>query len=59
MIEEPIELREVKVALRADGQTPAKVYLAPTEEALAFEIKDGYIHTTVPVVPGYTMVVFE
>ncbi|MEN6403495.1 MAG: alpha-amylase family protein [Armatimonadia bacterium] len=59
MIEEPIELRDVKVALRADGKDVKSVYLAPTREALAFEVKDGYIHVTVPKVPGYAVVVFE
>ena len=59
MIEEPIELRDVQVALRQDGQTPQRVYLAPEEQPLEFQIVDGYIHTAVPVVPGYAMVVFE
>ncbi|MEN6546179.1 MAG: hypothetical protein ABFE07_09075, partial [Armatimonadia bacterium] len=59
MIEEPIELRDVKVALRADGKDVKSVYLAPTREALAFEVRDGYIHVTVPKVEGYAVVVFE
>lgn len=59
MIEEPIELRDVSVALRVDGRAPNRVYLAPTEEELPFEVADGYIHVIVPVVPGYAMVVFE
>jgi hypothetical protein len=59
MIEEPIEVREVSVALRADGTRPARVYLAPGGEALPFAVADGYVRTRVPVVPGYAMVVFE
>ncbi len=58
MIEEPIELREVAVALRTEGVQPSRVYLAPSGQELPFESVDGYTHTTVPVVPGYAMVVF-
>ncbi len=59
MIEEPIELHEVAVALRADGRGVRRVYLAPDEVELPFEVRDGYIHTTVPHMPGHAMVVFE
>lgn len=59
MIEEPIELRGVKVELRLDGAKPTAVYLAPTGEALEFEVRDGYVHSTVPVMPGHAMVVVE
>jgi hypothetical protein len=59
MIEEPIELRGVPAALRADGRDVQAVYLAPDRQALPFEFRDGYIHTTVPEVKGYAVVVFE
>lgn len=59
MIEEPIELRDVPVALRADGREIQQVYLAPNREPLPFEMRDGYVHTTVPMVQGYAVVVFE
>jgi hypothetical protein len=59
MIEERIELRDVKVALRADGKAVKSVYLAPNKEVLPFEVKDGYVYVTVPKVDGYAMVVFE
>ncbi|NLO74962.1 MAG: hypothetical protein GX100_12745 [candidate division WS1 bacterium] len=59
MIEEPVELREVPVALRLDGRTPQKVYMAPEGQELAFQIEGEYAMTTVPVVPGHAMVVFE
>lgn len=59
MIEERLELRDVAVALRADGKQVKSVYLAPSGEALPFELKDGYIHTTVPKIDGYAVVVFE
>ncbi|OIO89575.1 MAG: hypothetical protein AUJ92_21045 [Armatimonadetes bacterium CG2_30_59_28] len=59
MIEEPIELRDVPLSLRVDGKTPQRVYLAPTEDELPFETVNGYTQTTVPVINGYAMVVFE
>lgn len=59
MIEEPITLHDQPLRLRQDGQPPARVYLAPSREALPFRLKDGFIETTVPRVPGYAMVVFE
>jgi hypothetical protein len=59
MIEERIELRDVPVALRADGREVRSVYLAPDKTSLSFEVRDGYTHTTVPKVDGYAMVVFE
>ncbi len=59
MIEEPIELHNVEVALRADGADVKRVYLAPDEEPLDFTILDGYIRTRVPRMVGHAMVVFE
>ena len=37
MIEEPIELRNVKISLRNDGRTPKTVYLAPEKKSLPFK----------------------
>lgn len=54
-----IELRDVSVALRSDGREVKSVYLAPDKVALPFEVRDGYVHTVVPRVDGYAMVVFE
>ena len=48
MIEEGIELHDIKIALRADGRTPKKVYLAPEKTPLKFKLTDGYIHVTIP-----------
>jgi len=59
MIEEPIELHEVSVSLRADGPDPKQVYLAPSRTLLPFEVKQGYITVTIPAMSGYAMVVFE
>ncbi|MBI2301995.1 MAG: beta-galactosidase trimerization domain-containing protein [Armatimonadetes bacterium] len=58
MIEEPIELRDVALALREDVPVRS-VYLAPDREDLPFEVRDGYVQTVVPRVPGHAVVVFE
>ena len=59
MIEEPIELHNVKISLRNDGRTPKQVYLAPDRTSLPFKIIDGYINVTIPASKGYSLVVFE
>ncbi len=59
MIEEPIELRNVEVSLRANGREPSSVYLAPDRVERPWEHRDGYVHVTVPEMSGYAMVVFE
>lgn len=59
IIEEPIELHNVKISLRNDGKAPKKVYLAPEGKSLPFKIADGYINVTIPVSNGYSLLVFE
>ena len=59
MIEEPIELRDVQVALRSDDMQVSSVYLAPDRTPLDFTVEESYVHTTVPEVHGYAVVVFE
>jgi len=59
MIEEPITLHNVSLEIRVDKHLPKRVYLAPTKQELPFKVEDGYIKTTIPVVLGYAMVVFE
>lgn len=59
VIEEPIEVGNVALALRTDNLTFKKAYLAPSGGQLAFHVEDGYAHVIVPKVSGYQMVVFE
>lgn len=59
MIEEPVELHDVKISLRNDGKMPKKVYLAPEKKSLPFKEINGYINVTIPVSKGYSLVVFE
>src|SRR4030066_2463509 len=49
MIEDAVEIHNVKIALRNDGKSPKKVYLAPGKKSLPFKISDGYIIVTIPV----------
>ena len=59
MIEEPIELHNLKIAVRIDGKAPKKVYLAPGRTSLPFKLIDGYVNVTIPVSKGYSLVVLE
>jgi len=59
MIEEPIQVSNIQVALRSDNRRAQRVYLAPTEQEIPFTERGGYIHATVPSFQGYAMVVFE
>jgi hypothetical protein len=59
VIEEPVVLANILLKLRKDGQKVQRVYLAPSEVPLEFNMEDDYICVTVPEVKGYQMVVFE
>ena len=59
MIEEPCTVSDARIALRLDGEPPAKVYLAPEGKALPFTVKDNYLCVDVPVFKGYALIVFE
>jgi hypothetical protein len=59
MIEEGVELHNVKIALRNDGKSPKKVYLAPGMKSLPFKVIEGYTNVTIPASNGYSLVVFE
>ncbi len=58
MIEEPIELRDIGVSVKADA-APALVYLAPDRQPLPFEFSDGRVRFRVPHVNGYAVAVIE
>ncbi len=60
VIEEPVVIRNVDVALRRDDLPGARrAYLAPARAALPLRVEDGYLRVTVPEVNGYQLVVFE
>lgn len=57
-IEDAVPLRDVSLALRTEA-APARVFLAPSGEALPFRQEGRYCHATVPVVRTAQAVVFE
>lgn len=59
IIEDDVEIHNVKISLRKNGPAPKKVYVAPGRKSLPFRMKDGYIDVTLPVMKGYCLLVFE
>jgi hypothetical protein len=59
MIEEPCSVTDATIAIRRDGQSPTKVYLAPDGKELPFTVKNNYICVDVPAFKGYAVIVFE
>ena len=59
MIEEPIELRDIRISLKLDGKEPENVYSAPFRKSLPFSVENGRINVTIPYSNGYSMTVFE
>ena len=59
MIEEPIVIKDISLALRCDGHEVREVYLAPQRKAVPFSVDGGYAKVTIPEAQGYQMVVFE
>jgi hypothetical protein len=46
-------------ALHIRAEKPARVYLAPSGEALPFECREGYVRVTVPKIDIHAMVVMD
>ena len=59
MIEEAIPILNAKLALRTDGETIKRIYMAPEGKALKTENHDGYTHVNIPLIKGYAVVIFE
>ncbi len=59
MIEEPIVVTNVAVALRSEGRDVTAVTLAPSKETIPFTRDGDYVRFTVPRVEGYQLVVVE
>jgi hypothetical protein len=59
MIEEAIELTDVRVGLRLDGWKPRTAYLAPIRKELALAIVGNYATATIPRIKGWSLLVFE
>ncbi|MGD0003308.1 MAG: hypothetical protein ABSE06_03655 [Anaerolineaceae bacterium] len=46
-------------AIRLDGMTPTKVYLAPENRPLEFKVNQGYIEISLPPTGAHCVVVIE
>jgi hypothetical protein len=58
LIEDILPLYNLKFAIKL-AQPPAKAYLAPQGTPLPFDYHSGYVHLTLPELPGHAMVVLE
>jgi hypothetical protein len=59
MIEEPIEMRDVRIGLVIKGKGVRRAYLAPSRTELPVDVRDGYAFVTVPAVRGWSLLVFD
>ena len=59
VIEEPVTVSGVSVALRLDEREVSCAYLAPGRQPLPLQREARYVWVTIPEVVGYQMVVFE
>ena len=59
MIEEGIELHNVKIMLRDEKKNVNRVYVAPEKTVLSFQNVNGYTEVTIPQSKGYSLIVFE
>lgn len=58
IIEDRVPLHDVGLSV-AGGRKVRRVYLAPQERDLAYEVDGGRVRVTVPVIDGHQMVVVE
>ena len=59
MIEDGIELHNIKIMLLDEKNDVKKVYVAPEKIGLSFNNSDGYTEVTLSVSKGYSLIVFE
>jgi hypothetical protein len=59
MIEEGIEISNVRILLKNNGKSVKKVYLAPERAELPFENVNNYTEAMLPKSKGYSLIVFE
>jgi hypothetical protein len=58
IVEDVIPLANVVLEARLRGR-PSRVYLAPQQQDLRFDYREGYARVVVPAVNGHQMVIFE
>ena len=59
IIEEGIELSNVKIMLKDDIRTTGKVYVAPERKEMSFKHVNGYTEVVLTGFKGYLLIVFE
>ena len=59
MIEEPIELSDLKISIRKDNRNFKNIYSAPDREPLSYQVEGNYIEINIPKSKGYTLIVLE
>jgi hypothetical protein len=59
IIEEPVTLTNVEIALRADSTCFKNVYTAPNMEKIIYSVSDGYVSVNIPEILGYSLIVME
>lgn len=59
MIEEPIELKDLKISLKRNANVVKNIYFAPDRKPLSYTMKGNYIEVTIPKSKGYSCLVFE
>lgn len=58
IVEDPLPVVNMKIAVKA-GSKPTRVFLAPGEQDLLFEYRDGYMHTRITFLSGHAMLVIQ
>ena len=59
MIEEPIELSDLKISIRKDNRNFKNIYSAPDREPLSYQVEGNYIEINIPKSKGYSLIVLE
>ncbi|MCC2684295.1 MAG: hypothetical protein K0R75_1194 [Paenibacillaceae bacterium] len=58
IVEDPFPIVDMPIAVKADLK-PQRVFLAPDEQDLDFEYRNGYVHTRITFTTGHAMLVIE
>jgi len=59
IIEEPLQINDVAIALRCDGMKPVHARLEPEGKELEMTNHDGYTQVTIPRMSGHALVVVQ
>lgn len=59
LVQDPFPLIDVPIAIRVDDRRVTGVHTQPDGNALAWEVADGYLTTTLTCLDGHTMIVVD